>query len=119
MSYLYLSNIVGSTAGTVLVGLILMDYLSMRQISVLLLLMGLALATLVYGRTCAGPMRILGLATGAAIATPLILSSGLMFNIIYERMLFKDRAMTRTTTTISATTTRKAPRRPGSAIRPS
>jgi hypothetical protein len=41
LSYLYAANIVGSTLGTLLVGYILMDYLSVYQISILLLLGGL------------------------------------------------------------------------------
>lgn len=43
LSYLYLSNILGSASGSLLVGLVLMDFWGVREISVMLALVGLIL----------------------------------------------------------------------------
>lgn len=89
MSYLYLSNIVGSTAGTALVGLILMDHFNTREMSILVLVMGLVMAAAVYSRTCSPRSRMLAWGGAAAVAAVLILASGAIFDTIYERMLYK------------------------------
>ena len=44
LSYLYLSNIIGSAAGSWIVGFILMDYWSLRGISVFVALLGVGTA---------------------------------------------------------------------------
>src|SRR5205807_1490822 len=45
LSWLYVSNIAGSTLGSLIVGYVLMDYWGMRQIAVAIALAGIALGT--------------------------------------------------------------------------
>ena len=86
LSYLYLSNIVGSAGGTWLVGFVLMDYLTLRGISALLILLGAGLATALLA---AGGRRIavVGCATaGLAVA----LTAGPLFANLWGEMEYKD-----------------------------
>src|SRR5713226_3538210 len=48
LSYLYAANIAGSTVGTLLVGYVLLDYFSVYQISILLLIAGTLLAAALF-----------------------------------------------------------------------
>ena len=59
MSYLYLSNILGSALGGYLTGFVLMDSLPLRQVSVVLALLGLALGhgIATQGEVGQGPVR--------------------------------------------------------------
>jgi spermidine synthase len=89
-SYLYLCNIIGSAAGTMLVGFVLADFWSTRQISVFLLLLGLAFGGAVYAGTLGGVFRRLaGFGAVAALAAIGVASAPALFDTIYERMLFK------------------------------
>jgi len=90
LSYLYLSNIVGSVSGTLLVGLVLMDVWSIRQISVFLALVGLFLGTAFLATTLRG-IRLTGAAaTAATVALAITASSKPLFDRAYERMLYKN-----------------------------
>jgi spermidine synthase len=86
LSYLYLANIVGSGAGSWLVGFVLMDYLTLRWISVLLASIGVAvaMALLWMARQRAAAMVCAGL--GAAVA----LASGPLFADVYRQMEYKN-----------------------------
>jgi spermidine synthase len=90
MSYLYLSNIVGSTVGTALVGFVLMDFLSMRQISLILLALGVLLGALLYVRTVRGALRAGVITAAVGVVAASALCSGRLFDTIYERMLLKS-----------------------------
>ena len=89
-SLLYLANIIGSTGGTALVGFVLMDYWSMRGISVFLLVVGLALGGAIYASTLQGVRRTAAWGGAAAAALAGIVSAGPLFDLTYERMLFKS-----------------------------
>ena len=92
MSYLYLSNIIGSALGSYTVGFILMDVLSMRQIAVALALVGIGLGIvmLVSAGLNLKKEYFLGALAGAAVLTALIpLSSPRLFDGIYEKLLMK------------------------------
>jgi len=89
-SLLYLANIIGSTVGTALVGFVLMDYWSIRGISVFLLVLGLALGGAIYGSTLRGTRRYAAWGGAFAAALAGILSAGPLFDRTYERMLFKS-----------------------------
>jgi predicted membrane-bound spermidine synthase len=93
LSFLYLSNIVGSTLGSFLVGFVVLNYFSTRATSVLLLGLGLIVASVLAflaGPAKAGQRGPSGLfATGCAACLALALTSGLLFNGMYERLLFK------------------------------
>jgi spermidine synthase len=87
LSFLYASNIVGSTLGSFVVGFILMDYLSLFSISLLLLLGGVVFAVVVLvtnGRSRSA------MAFGIAVALPVVMGSRPIFGTIYDRLLFKN-----------------------------
>ena len=88
ISFLYLSNIIGSALGSFLVGFILLDHLSTQTTSLLLLFLGLATATLlaVLARPRI-PKLTFALGYGACLA--IALCQGPLFSGLYERLLFK------------------------------
>jgi spermidine synthase len=88
VSYIYAANIVGSTAGILLVGFILMDRCSLFAISLLLLIFGISLSILVLsarpGKVRLSAALMVGLALVIAIVSRPVDSS------IYDRLLFKS-----------------------------
>jgi spermidine synthase len=90
LSRMYLANILGSALGTFLVGFVLMDHWSMQQISVFLLLLGLAMAAAIQMHIARHGRRIVLLAGIGALALAAILTAPVIFGTIYERMLFKN-----------------------------
>jgi spermidine synthase len=88
VSYLYMSNIAGSTLGSFLVGFIVLDVWSTRATSMLLLSLGFvaALALSALARTKA-PKAIFF--AGAFACIVLALSSNSLFSGLFERLLFK------------------------------
>ncbi|HEU0122728.1 MAG TPA: fused MFS/spermidine synthase [Bryobacteraceae bacterium] len=82
LSYLYLSNIAGSTLGSYVMGFVLMDVLSLRAVSVALLLAGSGVAA-ALGRRRAAVLAAVVCAGG-------VLLSGPLFHMIYERLLYED-----------------------------
>ncbi len=96
LSYLYAANILGSTLGTLVVGYILMDYLSTYLISMLLLLSGTVLAVAVSGvfaRTLPpGPLRRnFGLALPVVAMFLMIAAARPLSNTMYDRLFFKNK----------------------------
>jgi spermidine synthase len=92
MSYLYLSNILGSALGGYLTGFVLMDSLPLRQVSVVLALLGLALGTGLLLKAKLGRGPFVGAALVALTAALLVvLGSEPLFRAIYEKMLMKDK----------------------------
>lgn len=89
LSRLYLANIVGATLGTFLVGFILMDQWSMRQISEFLVLLGLAMAAAIQWHILRSWRRLALLGGIAALALAAILAAPAAFQTIYERMMYK------------------------------
>lgn len=89
LSYLYLSNIAGSAAGSYVMGFVLMDVWSLQTIAVFLLLLGLAAAGAIALAEAGTPRgRTLALA-GALCAAGLVSAPGL-YGMIYERLMYKD-----------------------------
>jgi spermidine synthase len=92
LSYLYAANIVGSTLGTLVVGYVLMDYLSVYQISILLLLGGAFFAAAVFVISARPLVR---LRPGIALAVPamflIIVVARPLFGTLYDRLLFKNK----------------------------
>ena len=82
LSYLYLSNIIGSAAGSWLVGFVLMDYLSLRSISLLLALLGVGVAMPLLGFR----QRI----AGALLGVVLVLSASPLFEPVYDELQSKS-----------------------------
>lgn len=89
LSYLYLSNIVGSAAGSFVVGFVLMDHWTLSQISLALALAGVSIGAVLLARA----LRREQVATAmAACATVAIILSALInpvFHRIYERLSFR------------------------------
>ena len=88
VSYLYLANIIGSASGSFAVGFVLMNYFSIRGMSVILLLLGAVMAIIM---TFAARPMTLQPSIGAGLIASLILIwwSGTLFSTMYERMAFK------------------------------
>jgi predicted membrane-bound spermidine synthase len=83
LSYLYLSNIIGSSGGAWLVGFILMDTWSLRWISVFLVIAGIGMALVLVPRRMAG-------AVAAVLMIAVVFSSGPMFATVYGQMQFQS-----------------------------
>jgi spermidine synthase len=91
LSYLYLSNIIGSTLGSFLVGFVLMDVLSLERLSVFLALAGMALGSALLFAPGPRKRRQLKLLAGvAALALLIVFSAGPLFDRVYERMQYKN-----------------------------
>jgi spermidine synthase len=87
LSLVYVSNIVGSTLGSFVVGYVVMDFWSTQQAAVALALAGLVLgAALLLGSDL--PRRRLSMAIGitAVVALGIIVSSSRLFDGLYERL---------------------------------
>jgi spermidine synthase len=82
VSYLYLANIAGCTAGSLITGFVLLDQAPLRAISLLLALAGLGAAALL-GRRAVGAVACALLAAGLAVAAPRL------FDGLYEKLQLK------------------------------
>ena len=88
ISFLYLSNILGSTLGSFLVGFVLLDHWSTRATSVLLL--GLSVAVAIVLALLAGVKgRTWTFGCACLVCLILALTSGAIYSGMYERLLFK------------------------------
>jgi spermidine synthase len=90
VSLLYFSNIAGSALGSFIVGFVLMNYWGVRDISVFLVLLGVALGLglIAVGQPSGHEMRSALAGAGAVCAAILMLANPL-FNDLYEKLLFK------------------------------
>jgi spermidine synthase len=87
LSWLYVSNIIGSTLGSLIVGYVLMDIWGIRQIAIAIALTGISLgAAILVGSAPAGRPRTIRLASCAALGGLLIASAPPLFDRIYERL---------------------------------
>jgi len=91
LSYLYAANIVGSTLGTLVVGYVLMDYLSVYQISILLLLGGAFFAAAVFASALPFVRLRLGVAVASTAMFLMIVATRPLFMTLYDRLLFKNK----------------------------
>ena len=90
MSYLYLSNIVGSALGSYLTGFVLMDILPLRYVSVVLTLLGLGLGLFLLLRAQLQRTRFILSAAGALLAALFVMQgSQPLFHHMYEKMYLK------------------------------
>lgn len=88
LSYLYLSNIIGSALGSFVIGFVVLDHWSVRQTSLLLLGLGFSVALVLS--MLAGPLRspvLLG--SSLSVCIVLVVSSHALFSAMYERLLLK------------------------------
>jgi predicted membrane-bound spermidine synthase len=89
VSLLYLSNIIGSTLGSFLIGFVVMDHWGTQATSVFLLGLGLAVA-LVFAALSGWKMRRAVFAAECAACALLAFGSHPLFSSMYERLLFKS-----------------------------
>ena len=88
---LYAGNIAGSTLGSFVVGYILMDYWTMKQIAIFLALSSLALGMgVLFGGSGNRRAQAAGWIAGGLIAIVIIGTSSWLFGAVYERLLLKQ-----------------------------
>lgn len=91
LSYLYLANILGSAAGSLLTGFVLMDLMGLARISQVLALLGVALAVaLVFVFRLEGVQRLRSLITAGITALVVLAGGALFFDGFYERLQYHD-----------------------------
>ncbi len=91
MSYLYFSNIVGSAAGSWMVGFVLMDFWTLRWISVFLALLGAGIAVALSGAAqLRRRERTNAFLLAAGLSVAVMLSSRPLFATIYGQMQSKQ-----------------------------
>ena len=91
LSYLYLGNILGSGAGSLLTGFVLMDKFTIQQISILLAGLGLVLsAGLAFYSNLRGKALGARLGITAAVGAVLFLAAPTLFDGLYERLQLKS-----------------------------
>jgi len=90
LSYVYLANIVGSAAGSFLTGFVLMDVWSTQVITVALSLLGLVMVLLLFlaSRPAKGTLSA-GLGVVALSGVLIVLTTPLLFDHFYEKLLYK------------------------------
>jgi spermidine synthase len=88
LGYLYLSNIIGSTLGSLLIGFVILNYWSTRATSLLLLGLGFGVALMFAALAKPRPAKAV-LATGLAACIILAALNGPLFSRMYERLLWK------------------------------
>jgi len=91
LSYLYLSNIIGSAAGAWLVGFVLMDLWSLRWISVFLVLAGVMVAlSLIATSTLPAMQKGVAGVIAATVIASVVLSSGPLYATVYGQMEYQE-----------------------------
>jgi len=91
LSYLYLSNIIGSATGAWLVGFVLMDLWSLRWISVFLVFLGAAVALMLVGASSLPAIQKgVGGVIAAGVIGAAVLSSGPLFATVYGQMEYQE-----------------------------
>lgn len=90
MSFLYLSNIVGSALGSYLIGFFLFDALPMVRILIILGLAGIGLGVVLIVATRLPQKQLAGaLIASFALSVCILLSPHLLFKSLYEKLLYK------------------------------
>ncbi len=88
LSYVYLANIVGSAAGSLITGFVLMDAMPLATIARVLVVSGFALAAALFAMS--GSRRVGGYA-GLAVATAIFLAiAPRLYDRLWERLVFKQ-----------------------------
>jgi predicted membrane-bound spermidine synthase len=88
VSLLYLSNIVGSTLGSFLIGFVVLDHWSTRATSVFLLALGLVVS-LLFAAFSGWRIRRAIFAAEVVACAVLLVASRPLFSGMYERLLFR------------------------------
>jgi spermidine synthase len=88
LSYVYLANILGSVAGSLLTGFVLFDHLSLPHVDVVLASVGFVLAGVVLAASRPVGRERLGYPLLAAIAAALLLAGPRLHQGLYEKLLW-------------------------------
>src|SRR5664279_4375903 len=90
LSYLYVANILGSVSGSLLTGFVLLDRLSLTQVSRLMALLGIGLATALFAvsRPRARAFAAWGAIAGIS-ACSVVASTPSLYSSLYEKLQFK------------------------------
>ena len=89
ISYLYLSNIIGSALGSFVVGFVIMDHFSTRTTSLFLLVFGV-LASLSIAALSRRKQLTLFITAALPLCALIVFGSAPVFSQMYERLLLKD-----------------------------
>jgi spermidine synthase len=89
LSYLYVANILGSCAGSLVTGFVAMDHFTTREVAVGLAWLGFLVALVVILDTEQGTRRALGALVVVAGATASVMVSHAAFDQLYERLLYR------------------------------
>lgn len=89
VSLLYLSNILGSTAGSFLIGFVILDHWSTRATSLLLLVLGVCVSGVLAAMSGARARKV-RLVAAAAVCLAFALAAHPLYAGLYERLLFKN-----------------------------
>ena len=89
VSYVYLANIIGSAAGSLITGFVLMDRMSLVAIAQVLLVAGFALAAMLAMRGWQGRAALAWPAGLALCALIGVLVTPRLYDRLYERLVFK------------------------------
>ena len=92
MSLIYLSNIIGSALGSYITGFVLMDMLHLREVCIVLALLGLVLAVVLALKAQLGRRWLLVVTRGSlAMTLFVVFYSPTLFHGMYEKMLMKEK----------------------------
>ncbi|HVJ94979.1 MAG TPA: fused MFS/spermidine synthase, partial [Labilithrix sp.] len=90
LSYVYLSNIIGSAAGSLFTGFVFLDHWSIEQIGAVIACIGMALvASLVLLAEMPRIGRLASLASLLVVSLLLVKATPTVYDRIWERLLFK------------------------------
>lgn len=91
VSRIYVANIVGSTAGTIVTGLVLLDNFSLPVVAAALFLVGLGVCCVLLFFQPVRLIRYAGCSVSAMVIAPLVLiSSPILHAGLYETLQFRD-----------------------------
>ena len=90
LSYIYLSNIIGSAAGSLVTGFVFLDQWSLQTIGALIACIGMVLvAALVFLAELPSTGRLASLASLALVSVLLVKATPSVYDRIWERLLYK------------------------------
>jgi spermidine synthase len=90
LSYIYLSNIVGSAAGSLVTGFVFLDHWSLQTIGAIIACIGMALvAALVFLAEMPHTSRLVSLTSLAIVSVLLVKSTPSVYDRIWERLQYK------------------------------
>ena len=91
LSYVYLANIVGSSAGSLITGFVFLDVMKLQQIGALIACLGMLLvAALMFLSDAKGTTRIAGLVVPLVGALVFVQATPAAYDRIWERLQYKE-----------------------------